>query len=260
MSNASRAASLKRTMRRLARPILSPIDGRVADINRRIDGAVTATDVYVRSTAEVSSYVGVELRRIHDLVASFADTSLEEYYKMRLGQAATLPLSELDESLARAVTIEVPFAMGGLGRLRPGSRILDLGSTGTTFALSAAALGYQVESLEDWETSSEPFAAVFLISMAERFPLLDRVRVRLRSGGLLVLTAPYDARDRIDPPAIDHLRSLLADWEILERRVALQRDVLVWEPREDVEPGSRGVVMMIASPKRDTGPASSSSQ
>ena len=46
------------------------------------------------------------------------------------------------------------------------------------------------------------------------------------------------------------LNQLLAEWQILDRQFAVQRDAFVWEADEKLEPGSRGVVMLVASPTR----------
>ena len=338
-------SALKRVARRFARPVLSPIDGRVADINRRVEWvgakAESSIDAYARSASEATSYIGVELRRIHDLLAQFGETSFEEYYKMRLASAVEMPLEKLDEPLAKAINyatshqgfyaqaglwfnppvavglsagtatplqvteriVEVPFAIAALTRLQRGSRILDIGSAESTFPLSAASLGYQVTAidprplpyshpnleshaslLEDWDAPSGSFDAVFLISTIEHVglgaygerpygcsehgagadvALLERVRALLSGQGLLVLTLPYGLRDRTDLERIydeESLGRLLARWEVLERRVAVRRDPLVWESGEDVEPGSRAVVMVIASPKRATDFTSSPSE
>ena len=96
-----RRSNLKQTARRLAKPVLSPIDGRVADINRRVESVRDSMDAYARSTTETSTYVGVELRRLYDLVADFGERSFEEYYEMRLASAVQMPLEKLDEA-ARA--------------------------------------------------------------------------------------------------------------------------------------------------------------
>ena len=142
-------SGLKRLVRRVVRPVTSPIDGRVADINRRVDDARAsveshsdqldgrianlhsrvetldgrldylsqaleaqsrALDVYVRSSAEASSYVGVELRRLHDGLEGLGQTvrelqqaSFEQYYEQRLAQARELPLERLDAPLAQAI-------------------------------------------------------------------------------------------------------------------------------------------------------------
>ena len=180
---------LKRAVRRLARPVLSSIDGRVADINSRVEliGNRTedALDAYTRSASEASSYIGIELRRIHDRLPELEESSFE-YYKMRLASAVEMPLEKLDEPLAQAINyatshhgffaqaglwfnppvavelsagaaaavqvteriVEVPFAMAALSRLGPGTRILDIGSAESTFPLSAASLGYRVTAID----------------------------------------------------------------------------------------------------------------
>lgn len=320
---------MKRVAKRLARPVLSPVDRRVADINRRIEHAAEA---YARSASETSAYVGVELRRIHDLLADFEETSFEEVYKSRLAQAVEMPLEKLDDALAQVINyanshegfyaqaglwfnppvsvllwsgnaavlqvteriVELPFAMGALSRLEPGARILDIGSAESTFPLSAASLGYRVTAidqrplayshpnleshatlLEDWDGPSELFAGVFLISTIEHVGLgaygedpygdpehgagadlafLQRAGTLLSPEGLLVLTVPCGTRDRTDLERTydeESLNTLLAKWEILERRIAVRRDTLVWEAADHVEPGARGVMMVIASPKPD---------
>ena len=128
-------SNLKRTARRLARPVLSPIDGRLADINRRVEYARTVVErslaAYASSSTEASSYIGVELRglrdqlaalddqiatlrdqqtalrdqqsTLHDLVARLGERSFEDYYQLRLAQAVDLPLEKLDSSLAQAI-------------------------------------------------------------------------------------------------------------------------------------------------------------
>jgi len=169
----------KRVAKRLARPVLRPVDGRVADINRRIESVREAN-------TEASSYIGVELRRLQDELAELRERSFDEYYRMRLARVDDLPLEKLDEPLARAVNaatshrglyaqaglwfnppvavvlakgtafvvhvseriVEVPFAMAALSRLERGARILDIGSAESTFPLSAASLGYEVTAVD----------------------------------------------------------------------------------------------------------------
>lgn len=322
--------------------MLSPIDGRVADINSRVewigDRTEDALEAYARSASEASSYLGVELRRIHDLLAELGESSFDEYYKMRLASAIEMPLAKLDEPLAQGINyatghqgflaqaglwfnppvavelsagaaaavqvteriVEVPFAMAALSRVEPGARVLDVGSAESTFPLSAASLGYRVTAvdprplayshpnleshavlLEDWAAPPASFDAAFLISTIEHVglgaygerpygeaehgvgadaDLLARVRAALSPEGLLVLTVPYGTRDRTDLERIydeESLTKLLADWEILERRTAVRRDALVWDIGEHVEPGGRGVAMVIASPRRAADPTNS---
>ena len=85
----------------------SPIDGRVADINRRIHGATARIDQvgnelgeYARASAEAATYVGDELRRLEDMIAEMRGQWLEEVYRQRLERARTVGLEALDADLA----------------------------------------------------------------------------------------------------------------------------------------------------------------
>ena len=129
---------LKRVARRFAGPALSPIDGRVADINRRIEHARVSTErsveAFAQSTSETCSYVGDELRRLNDLLSS-----REEALR---GSDAQSGLWYMDERI-----VEIPFALAALGRLPRGARVLDIGGADSVFPISAASLGYRVTSI-----------------------------------------------------------------------------------------------------------------
>jgi hypothetical protein len=128
--------------------------------------------------------------------------------------------------------------------------------------------------VEDWDGPAGSFAAAFLIStlthagiashrerpyrgpgqkLTVQADVLARVRHLLSPDGLVVLTIPYGSRERIDF-VVSHdeysLTKLLADWEILDRRIAVRRDAITWTTGEDARPGNGGVVMVMASPKR----------
>jgi 2-polyprenyl-3-methyl-5-hydroxy-6-metoxy-1,4-benzoquinol methylase len=122
---AGRSSRLKQLVRRLARPVTSSIDGRVADINRRVTEAArrverleVAVGSFAEASTEATSYVGIELGRIagsvdglersmHDLSAS----AREEHYRRRLADAVRLPLEQLDGDLAALIN----FAAGHRG-------------------------------------------------------------------------------------------------------------------------------------------------
>jgi 2-polyprenyl-3-methyl-5-hydroxy-6-metoxy-1,4-benzoquinol methylase len=333
MSTTSRQSTIRRLVKRVVAPVFSPVDGRVADINRRVENARSSNeaslDAYARSASESSSYIGVELRRLHDLVAGFGERSFSEHYQERLARARGLALGELDESLAQVINyatgdsgfyaqaglwftpvvevalsagaaaplqvnesiVEMPFAMAALGRLTDGARILEIGGAHSTFALSAASLGYEVtaidprplgyahpnlqshlSSFQEWDPPSDPFAAAFLICGApgrrlHRRPereadvdLVGHLRRLLTPDGLMVLTVPYGTPEATGPEwghDESSLNQLLVGWEVLERRVVVQRDRLVWEANEQGEAGARAVAMLIASPERPDGPRAS---
>lgn len=282
-----RALPLRRAARLLARPALSPIDGRVADINRRVESVRTSTesslDAYAQSAAESSSYIGVELRRLQDLLAGLA-----ERLEFALSSGAPAPV-QVNERI-----VEMPFAMAALGRLKQGARVLDIGGAESTFALSAASLGYRVTAvdrrpfgyahpkleshpslLEDRESWPDPFAAAFLISAsrhvgpgpyrwdssgspkdaasADLALVVDRVRELLSPDGLMILTVAYGTHEVTETERVhneDSLDRLLAGWHIVERQIAVQCGALVWEVDKQVEPGARAVAMLVATPNR----------
>jgi len=258
-----------------------------------------------------------EVRRMSDEVRRLD----ERGYVQRLDRVSQGPLSELDGALANAINhanghegfaaqanlwfnpsitvtlsegsaaisdvneriVELPFALGRLGRLEPPARILDIGGAESTFALSAASLGYRVTAidpqgipyshphldrfscrLEEWDSDGEPFAAAFLISAIEHFGLgaygeraagehadvaaLARVRELLSDDGLLVLTTPYgepsiDDFERVYDDA--GLEALFAGWQILERQTVMQTARDVWQPGSE---GAKGTVLVTATP------------
>jgi hypothetical protein len=125
-----RVSRLKRFAKRVARPITSPIDGRVADINRRVDATKTTAAQQgailreridqltgtIDAHGELMSYVGTELRRLEEtfqwrqdqleeLVRSLHEKSLEEYFRERL--ARTCSLEQLDAPLAQILNYAV---------------------------------------------------------------------------------------------------------------------------------------------------------
>jgi hypothetical protein len=133
-----RHPSLKRIARRVARPLTSPVDGRVADINRRVADAqrsVTAVDsrvgdlalelgiyaqelgTYAIATTESDAYVGVEMRRLEETIdllrahideheariAASVDALEIKSYVERLARAAEAPLEQLDGAVANLI-------------------------------------------------------------------------------------------------------------------------------------------------------------
>jgi hypothetical protein len=330
-------------------PLRRLLDGRFADVNRRVEGARAAVEqqseairsltlgieAYSATQNEAVSYTGVELRRFADSLSRLA-ASLQAHeerilreverldqrdFGQRMERTSRGSLSELDGAFADAVNfatghrglaaqaglwfnpavtvelgegrasisnvneriVELPFALGRLARLDPPARILDLGGAESTFALSAASLGYRVTvldpqgvpyehpnltsyacRLEDWNADAEPFAAAFLISAIEHFGLgaygertskeradhaaLARVRELMAADGILVLTTPFgrasiDEFERVYDDAA--LDELLTGWQILERRTVAHTDQRTWLPGTG---GSAGTVLVAATP------------
>jgi 2-polyprenyl-3-methyl-5-hydroxy-6-metoxy-1,4-benzoquinol methylase len=359
------SSPLKNFARRIARPFTGPLDGRVADINRRVGDTRSAVEeqgerveeqgaamsrrveeltcelgTYTTTVTESNSYVGVEMRRFEESIQALR-THIDEHeavmfrrvdaldhrrYVERLDFATEARLEQLDGAVANLVNrasghrgfaaqaglwfnppvtvelgeghaqlavvneriVEVPFAMGALARLKPPARILDIGSAESTFALSAASLGYHVTAVdlhplpyvhpniesiarrfEDWDPGSKRFGAVFLISTIEHFGLgaygepveddgadiaaLARIRDLLDEKGFLVLTTPYgparvDALERTYDD--DTLNALFKGWIVLDRHIVLRRDERTWTAQDLGGNGGQGVVMVVAVPDR----------
>ncbi|HWH12706.1 MAG TPA: DUF268 domain-containing protein [Solirubrobacteraceae bacterium] len=366
--------ALKLLGRRLLRPLLAPIDGRVADINRRVasstrqtrealawdtrqvrDGVVTAVDAaiatYVEAQRESAAFVGAQMRalestlqelredaeaqraymeaavgHLHDVksLVEALRADLEglggELASSRKGVGPTIvgdylrrltdgKLADLDRPTAEFLNyagshrgfaaqaelwvnpplvlehregdvrlatvneriVEVPFALSAIGRLQPGARVLDFGSSESSLALSLASLGFEVTALdlrpypfehpqldvvvsaiETWASEPGRFDAVLCVSTLEHVGLgwygdprheaegdrqaLARLSDLLAPGGLLVLTLPYGARS-VDSLQRrydrEQLDNLIEGWEIVERSIVEQVDDRTWRTVDD---------------------------
>lgn len=179
--------------------------------------------------------------------------------------------------------VEAPYVFAALHGLSPGARVLDLGSSESTVALSLASLGYRVTALdlrlyplehplleavesplEGWEPDGEPYDAVVCLSSIEHFGVgaygergggvdadrvaAERLRGLLRPGGLLALTVPYgEARvtelERIYDRA--QLERLLDGWHIEDVTVIEQAEPMVWRPPAGTEPAAERAVALV---------------
>ncbi len=129
------SSPLKRIGRRLGRPFTAPLDGRVADINRRVDHARSAADehgqligekleelirelgAFATTAVESNAYVGVEMRRFIESIEALGghldehetrvlarvDALEDKSYVERLNRAAEAPLGQLDGAVANLI-------------------------------------------------------------------------------------------------------------------------------------------------------------
>jgi 2-polyprenyl-3-methyl-5-hydroxy-6-metoxy-1,4-benzoquinol methylase len=229
--------------------------------------------VELHRLGESNAAFSTRFDQLDQLVLHATDVVGEDSYRQRLARAHSQPLSELDGPLAWLLNlaaghrgyaaqadlwfnppivvelgagsasiavineriVELPFAFAALGRATPGGRILDIGGVESTFALSAASLGYKTTEIdlrslpythpnleshtgrfEDWEPPEERFDAIFLISTIEHVGigaygdapyggngssgadrrLIERAGTLLAPGGFLVLTTPFGERSQ----------------------------------------------------------------
>ena len=187
-------------------------------------------------------------------------------------------LVEINERIA-----EVPYAYRALARLEPGRRVLDVGATESTVALSLACLGYDVTAIdirpyplahprlrtvvaavEDWEGDGS-FDAVLCLSTIEHIGMaaygaepkegadlaaMRRLHELTAPGGLLVLTTRFgragdDGFQRTyDRAALD---GLLEGWQVEELLVVRRDDARTWSLAEEVRDDGEAVALVSAT-------------
>jgi 2-polyprenyl-3-methyl-5-hydroxy-6-metoxy-1,4-benzoquinol methylase len=168
---------------------------------------------------------------------------------------------------------EVAYAFRALSGVKPGARILDVGASESTVALSLASLGYEVTAIdprpyplehprlrvvvggvEAWNPG-ETFAAVICISTVEHIgsgeygqaaatsadaDALRRLHTLLERDGLLVLTTPYGNSQHTEGARVydkARLETLLADWSIEDFTVIGREDAITWSPTNETPVG-----------------------
>jgi Caenorhabditis protein of unknown function, DUF268 len=103
--------------RRLFRALMRPLDGRVADVNRRIEGTTSTiadvradmetltheVSVHAATATESNAYVGVEMRNVQDSLEALQErigALTDRDYAERMQRVVELPLDELDGTVA----------------------------------------------------------------------------------------------------------------------------------------------------------------
>jgi 2-polyprenyl-3-methyl-5-hydroxy-6-metoxy-1,4-benzoquinol methylase len=184
-----------------------------------------------------------------------------------IGHAAGgVALSQVNERIA-----EIPFVFRQLAGLPTGARVLDIGCTESTVALSLASLGYDVTAVDPRPyplshprlttfqgpiakfRADEPFDAVVLLSSIEHFGVgayqlgheddadlaaMARVWELSRPGTRLVLTTPFgdapttDLERTYDPA---RLSELLKGWKVEEQSYLTRDSATVWHWHPEIE-------------------------
>jgi SAM-dependent methyltransferase len=190
----------------------------------------------------------------------------------------SVKLVEVNERMA-----EVPHAYRALARLQPGARVLDVGATESTVALSLASLGYDVTAIdirpyplahprlrtivgpiEEWG-GDDVFDAVVCLSTIEHIGLpaygaerkdgaevaaMRRMHELTAPGGLLVLTTRFgrpgedDFQRTYDRAALERL---LEGWTIDELRIVRREDATTWTVADDETGGDAEAVALVSA-------------
>ena len=248
---------------------------RIDQLERRV--SADAERVSQAGEAQTGALVGLE-ERLATLAAETADLR-----------------SRVDAVLVRQANewlVTTPYALGALAELPFGSYVLAFGPTDSALSASLAALGHDVVTLdpctcplrhprvvavthtaEDQSGPPRPFDAIVALAAPEHGrevdsrggladppinqALVQDFRGRLRPGGWLVLSVPYDCRSTDEPlsaDGADGLERLLEGWRVVDRRFAVKVEPHGWVLAEGEPPagagasGARGLVLLRATP------------
>lgn len=198
------------------------------------------------AAVESLAYVGVELRRLGDLVEQGGSSK---------AAPATEPVAE-----ATAV-VEVPFAFRSLAGVDSPAPVLVVGARGRQVSVSLSSLGYDVTqvdgALEDWDAADRRFAAVLYMGDPAQPDTaeLQRIGDLLSDGGILVMGLAFGFGANGSPGPFDEgsLDDLLADWTVADRIVVASRPDRAWAPVRNGATPDRGVALVAATRTTSSG-------
>lgn len=217
------------------------------------------------AAVESMAYVGVELRRLGDLVEAGASDGSER------ATAGPAPSAALNGAATRVV--EVPFAFRSLAGVSAPANILIVGPGGHAAGRSLAAFGYDVtivdpagappehprlelvrEPLSQWDAGEHRFKAILQMGSPQPLegPELERAADLLEDGGILVMSLPFGfpgaaAYDE------DALAALPAGWEVSEQALVASTGHDEWAPVVNGTAPERGMALLAARRTGSTG-------
>jgi hypothetical protein len=189
------------------------------------------------AAVESIAYVGVELRRLGDLIEQ--------------GSSAREPASAAPPG-GRADVVEFPFAFRNLAGVESPGPVLVVGAGGRGIDGSLASLGYDVSRvgrLEDIGGDQGGFGAVLYLSAHPDPGALERIDAVLADGGVLVMSVPFGATGgngtdtALDQSALD---GLLSEWAVADRIVVANGPDQRWAPVQNGGTPERGVALVAA--------------
>ncbi len=181
--------------------------------------------------------------------------------------------------------VEIPFVFNASAGLPAGSRIIDVGCTESTVALSLASRGFAVTALDPRpypfvhpnlhvvadevarHAPEEKVSMIVAVSAIEHFGLghyvpgseelhandadrdaLDRFRGWLLPGASVVLTLPTGRASTDGFQRVyddDRLKRLIDGWSVTRLEFAERRSEVEWVPTDSINEEVRGVAMMV---------------
>lgn len=190
------------------------------------------------AAVESIAYVGVELRRLGDLVEQGS-------------RAAPVP-DAIAAGEATAV-VEVPFVFRSLAGVESPAPVLVVGSRGRQAGVSLTSLGYEVTLLDgplnDWDAGDRRFRAALYMGEGPRPDPseLERIGELLSDDGILVMGVAFgfgaNGSQAFDESSLD---DLLAGWTVAERLVVASGPDRAWSPVRNGATPDRGVALVAA--------------
>jgi hypothetical protein len=209
--------------------------------------------VSLRSAAvESIAYVGIELRRLGDLIERGASSR-------PFPNAAESPLNGPSTG-----SVEIPFAFRSLAGVDPPGPVLVIGSRGRGLGASLAALGFDAtlldpdgaaqarsgvevvhESLADWDAGGRRFVALLYLGDSDpNTAEIQRFGELLADDGVLVLARVFATPEASSadpkPPA------LAGGWRVDERLVVAGHSDEDWAPVGNGASPDSGVALIAA--------------
>jgi hypothetical protein len=193
------------------------------------------------AAVESIAYVGVELRRLGDLVEQG-------------GSSKAAPVDEAEAVGAATSVVEVPFAFRSLAGVDSPAPVLVVGSRGRQVGVSLTSLGYDVTQvngpLDDWDAADRRFQAVLYMgdTVQPEPEELQQIGDLLSDDGILVVGVAFGFGANGSPAAFDEdsLDDLLAGWTVADRIVVASRPDRAWAPVRNGATPDRGVALVAA--------------
>ena len=232
--------------------LLESVDLRLVDIDRATSLPLLGPEdlELVQLDRRGADYLNRALgwRGFSSAAGLFVNEAINHYY-----EPSRVSVLNINERIA-----ELPFAFAEAAKIPVPARVLDVGSSESTFCLSLATLGYSVSAVDprgyafphpnlvvqEIEISDfvveEPFDLIVALSTIEHigighylsqevddadFKAMESLRRLSRPGTRLILTTPFGEASRDEVQRIydtERLTSLLSGWEI-EVATILQR-------------------------------------
>jgi hypothetical protein len=192
------------------------------------------------AAVESIAYVGVELRRLGDLIEQGSST--------REPAIAGRPAA----AGRTADVVEFPFAFRSLAGVALPGPVLVVGAGSRGIDRSLASLGYEVSrvgQLEDIGGDEGGFQAVLYLSAHPDPGALERVDALLAKDGILVMSVPFGGTGgngtdtAFDETALD---GMLSEWAVAERIVVAADPDERWAPVQNGGTPERGVALVAA--------------